>query len=326
MMKSIISSPLIKNIMHDDFCALQETMLVCEALDHIRNSESKPRILYFYVVDRSFHLSGVISTRMLLTADLNSSLGSIADHRVRYIPQEAEIQDVLAEFVVHKFLALPVVDKEHRLVGIVDVSSFTENVSDILERNKAGEIFETIGFRLNQIQGASPQKAFRIRFPWLIASITGGLLSAIMTSRFESVLAGALVLSFFLTLILGLGESISMQSMTVTIQALRTKPPSLKWFVHEFSKELFTALLLGLACGLTVGAAVFIWQRALLAAMVIGGSLVVTMLTANLTGLIIPTTLHALKLDPRIAEGPLTLTISDLFTISIYFSLAGLVL
>ncbi len=316
----------VSSVMHVDYIALQEDMLVCDALDYVRSSVTKPRILYFYTVDQDSRLKGVISTRVLLTANLALRLYDIADTRVRSIPFNAQILDVLSDFVIHKYLAMPVVDNQKRLIGIIDASSLTENVSDIIERDRVDELFETLGFHLTQIKGASPFKAFRYRFPWLIASIAGGLLSAMMTSRFENVLATALVLSFFLTLILGLGESISMQSMTVTIQSLRTRPPTANWFFREFFREVVTALLIGVASGLLVGSVVMLWQNDLYAALVIGGSLILTMLSANLIGLIIPTVLHSLHLDPKIASGPLTLTISDLFTISIYFGLAGMVL
>lgn len=316
----------IKELMHGDYIAFPEAFTVGQALDHIRYSEVKPRILYFYVVDKDHKLTGVVSTRRLLTAGLKARLAEIADHRVRSIRQEAELMDVMTDFVIHKYLAMPVVDSEKHLVGIIDATSLTENVSDIMELDQMDEVFEAIGYRVSQITGASPLKAFRLRFPWLLASVAGGLLSAVMTSRFEHVLALALVLSFFLTLILGLGESVSMQSMTVTIQALRHRKPTLQWFTREFMKELGTALLLGLGCGVLVGSVVWLWQKEFAPAVVVGGSLIFTLVTANLVGLIIPSALHALKLDPKIASGPLALTISDLFTITIYFSLANFVL
>lgn len=325
-MKPSYSHQSLRTVMHQDYIALPEQMLVKDALEYIRHNESKPRILYFYLVDNDFQLMGVVSTRALLMANLEAQLKDIADTKVRSLPVGAEVSDALTDFVVHKYLALPVVDSDKKLVGIVDVSTFTDNISDIIERDRVDEVFETIGFHLSQIKGASPLKAFSYRFPWLIASIVGGLMSALMTSRFENILASALVLSFFLTLILGLGESVSMQSMTVTIQALRSKPPSLKWFIGEIGRELLTAMFLGLACGIVVGSAVIIWRNDLRAALIIGGSLVFTLISANLVGLLIPTVLHALKLDPKIASGPLALTISDLFTISIYFSVAGMIL
>jgi len=316
----------VSTLMSKDFLILERNWTIAQALNYIRNNTSEPRILYFYLKDEEQRLCGVVSTRSLLTADLEARLIDIANPRVKTIPAYAEVMDVLTDFVIHKYLAMPIVDEEKHMIGIIDVSVFTENVSDILEREKADEVFETIGFRLSQIKGASPLKAFRVRFPWLIASIAGGLSCAVMTARYEIVLAQALILSFFLTLVLGLGESVSMQSMTVTIQALRTRKPSLKWFVSEFIRELGTAMLLGLACGLVVAATVILWKHDLAAALVIGGSLVLSLSTACLVGLSIPTLLHALKLDPKIASGPLALTISDLFTIAIYFILAGAVL
>jgi magnesium transporter len=316
----------VSTLMRKDFLILERSWTIAQALDYIRNNTNEPRILYFYLRDEEQHLCGVVSTRLLLTADLDVRLMDVASHRVKSVPANAEVMDVLTDFVIHKYLALPVVDEEKRMIGIIDVSVFTENISDILEREKADEVFETIGFRLSQIKGASPFKAFRYRFPWLIASIAGGLSCAVMTARYEIVLAQALILSFFLTLVLGLGESVSMQSMTVTIQALRSKPPSLKWFAKELLRELGTAILLGLACGLVVASTVILWKHDFAAALVIGGSLVLSLSAACLIGLSIPTLLHALKLDPKIASGPLALTISDLFTIAIYFSLAGAVL
>lgn len=324
--KEHYSAQLINNLMHTDYIALNEALTVQQALDYIRENTDEPRIIYFYIIDNEQHLLGVVSTRQLLTSALDARLADISDRRVKSIPSKAEVMDVLTDFTIHKYLAMPVVDDEKHLVGIIDVSVFTENISDILERENADDAFETIGFRISQIKGASPFKAFRYRFPWLIASIAGGTFCALMASQFEVVLAEAIILSFFLTLVLGLGESVSMQSMTVTIQALRAQKPSLKWFMHEFAKEFMTALLLGTACGLAVGGTILIWRREVLAALVIGGSLVLTLTTACLVGLTIPAALHALKLDPKIAAGPLALTISDLFTIGIYFSLASLVL
>jgi len=236
------------------------------------------------------------------------------------------IMDVLNDFMTHKYLALPVVNEEKKIIGVVDVSIFTENISDILERENSDAVFETIGFRIYQIKGASPFKAFRYRFPWLIATITSGVLCALMSSRFENVLASSIILSFFLTLVLGLGESVSMQSMTVTIQALRVQAPTIKWFSREIIKEFGTALLLGLASGATVAASVLIWKQDIKAALVIGGSLVFTLTAACLIGLAIPTTLHYLKLDPKVSAGPLTLGIADIITILTYLTFASVIL
>jgi magnesium transporter len=189
-----------------------------------------------------------------------------------------------------------------------------------------GEVFESIGFRVSQVRDASPLRAFRFRFPWLTATIASGTLCALLVSAFEVTLAQALVLAFFLTLVLGLGESVSIQSMTVAIHALHSTRPTLRWYLAAFRREVGTALLLGAACGVTEGAIVWLWRGTALEAVAIGSSLVLTLAAASLFGLSVPTVLHALRLDPKIAAGPVTLALADVCTILIYFALASALL
>jgi magnesium transporter len=124
---------------------------------------------------------------------------------------------------------------------------------------------------------------------------------------------------------LGLNESVSTQSMSVTIQALRSATPTRRWFVTAFRRELVTALLLGLACGALVAGIVWIWRNDLRAASVIGGSIALSLLTACLFGLGVPSLLHWLKLDPKIAAGPVTLALADFFALLFYFTSAWIV-
>jgi magnesium transporter len=190
----------------------------------------------------------------------------------------------------------------------------------------ADDVFETLGFRIAQIRGASPWKVFRYRFPWLLATVGAGTACALLAGFFETTLAGSLVITFFLTMVLGLNESVSMQSMTLTIQALRANTLTRHWFLYNLRRETATAVLLGLACGLLVGAIVWIWRQHLLGAAVIGTSIAVSLVMACLFGFSVPSLLHSLKLDPKIAAGPVTLAVTDFCALAFYFSLAWLVL
>jgi magnesium transporter len=156
----------------------------------------------------------------------------------------------------------------------------------------------------------------------LLATIASGTICALLAGAFELTLAKSLVLAFFLTLVLGLGESVSIQSMTVAIQGLRGGTPNFAWYLRNLRRELATALLLGLACGTVVGLIVWLWRGEGLAALAIGSSILLALGTASLFGLSVPTVLHALKLDPKIAAGPITLALTDIFTLLFYFSLA----
>jgi magnesium transporter len=306
-----------------DFAALRKDLTVAQALEAIRQHGVGEKIVYFYVVDEEERLVGVLPTRRLLTAPVDARLADIIIRRVIAIPHTATVLEACELFVLHKFLAFPVVDEARRLVGIVDVNLFTEEVLDLAEREKMDELFEALGFRVSQVRAASPWRAFRFRFPWLLATISSGTLCAILASAYEMTLARSLVLAFFLTMVLGLAESVSIQSMTVTIQGLRGVRPTWRWYLSAFRREAGTALLLGGAAGSVVGLIVWLWRGAGLAAVAIGSSLVLAFGAACLFGLSIPALLHALKLDPKIAAGPVTLALTDIFTLLSYFTLAA---
>jgi len=227
---------------------------------------------------------------------------------------------------LHKFLAFPVVKYNRELVGVVNVGLFTEEVFDLSEREHMESVFQTIGFRVQEVQNASPVKAFRLRFPWLVATLCAGLCCALLAGFYETTLAASIVLAFFLTLVLGLSESVSAQSVTVTVESLQGRRPDAAWFARATHKEFITAAMLGGACGLVVGLVAWLWRGNPLAALVIGGSIALSMLMACLIGLTVPTLLHRFKLDPRIAAGPVSLAIADIFTVTVYFNLAKFVL
>jgi magnesium transporter len=188
------------------------------------------------------------------------------------------------------------------------------------------EFFEALGFRLEQIRGVSAWRAFRFRFPWLLVTVTGGTVSAILAGFFEATLAGSLIIAFFLTMVLGLNESVSMQSMSVTIHALRSVSVTWDWLASAFRRELATSVLLGVSCGFVVCVIAWVWHDDLAAAVVIGGSIALSLVTACAFGLAVPSLLHWFKLDPKIAAGPVTLVLADFIALVIYFSSASLVL
>jgi len=308
-----------------DVATLRDGSSVGEALEMIRaRGESLgEKVVYFYVVDEDDHLVGVLPTRRLLTSAPQVLLRDIMVRKVLSIPHTATILQGCEAFVMHKLLAFPVVDRDKRIVGIVDVGLLADEAFDLAEREETDALFESIGFRISQVRDASPWKAFRYRFPWLLATIASGTICAVLAGFFEMTLAQSLILAFFLTLVLGLGESVSIQSVAVTIQVLRAVEPSFAWYVRAFVREAGTALLLGAACGGLVGLIAWIWRGTGLEGFVIGASIFLSLCMACFLGLTVPTVLHALKLDPKVAAGPLTLALTDICTLLFYFGVAS---
>lgn len=326
----------LSNVLHDDLVIkhmstdlplLDSHMTVAQAFDFILENSVSERIIYFYVVDDERHLLGVIPTRRLLTTPRDRYLADIMITRMVKLPHTATVLVALEVFALHRYLALPVVDEENRILGMVDVNLFTDEMIDMgATQENASDIFEIIGFHISQIKTASPFKVFRFRFPWLIATVASGTVCAVIAGLFEGTIAQSLILAFFLTLILGLGESVSIQSMSVTIQILGSSRPTVIWYLHEFRREIANSALLGLGCGSLVALIVLGWQGITMAAPVIGLSIFLSIVSASLIGLSVPSILHALKLNPTVAAGSVTLALTDISTLFLYFGTASIIL
>ena len=309
-----------------DFPELRQEFTVGQGLEAIRQHGLGEKVIYFYVVDEQERLLGVLPTRRLLTARPDQRLGELMIRQVVALPHTATILEACEQFVIHRFLAFPLVDEQRRIIGVVDVGLFTEEVLDLGERDRTDDVFEALGFRVAQMRDATPWRAFRLRFPWLLPTIGSGSVCALLASAFELTISRSIVLAFFITLVLALAESVSIQSMATTVQALRALRPSRAWFQQALRREAGTALCLGGGCGTLVVVIVSLWRGPGLSALVIGSSVFVALCGACLFGVGVPTLLHHLRLDPKIAAGPVTLALTDIFTLTAYFGLGALFL
>ncbi len=323
--KQIYHQPVIE-IARKDFTAIRKDLKVEEAFKKIREDGVGERIFYFYVVDDKNKLVGVLPTRRLLIGGLEQKIEDLMVKHVAALPKTATVYDALEFFATYKFLAFPVVDEERKMIGVVDVNLFTEELLNTEEPEEVNDVFEEIGFKISEVKNASPTKAWRYRFPWFLSTIIGGVVCALLAGIFEATITHSVIIAFFLTLMLGLGDSISIQAMTVTIQLLRSAKPTMKWYSKNLFREIQTALLIGLSSAFLVGIVVYVWKHDPVTTAVIFLGIVSIQIVAAVLGMSVPFILHALKLDPKIAAGPITLAVTDAFTIVIYLSLATLLL
>lgn len=203
-----------------DFPIIRNTLTVGEALGVIRRVGVGERIIYFYVIDDGGRLVGIVPTRRLLTSAQEVMIGDVMVTNVITLPEEATVFEALELFVKKKFLAFPIVNQEGQIIGVIDIGFFSDEQVSIVERQHIEDIFQLIGFGIEQLRGRSVFGVFRYRFPWLLATIMSGTTCALLAGYYQTTLAETIVLAFFLTLVLGLGESVSIQSMTVALQKL----------------------------------------------------------------------------------------------------------
>lgn len=318
---SHLADPVTRH-MRADFARLALDQTVGEAIAAARALPPEGRIIYFYVLDAAGRLAGVVPTRRLLLSPDATPIRDVMVTRVVTIPAAATVLDACEFFLLHKLLAFPVVDDERRMLGIVDVDLYTEELADVDRREDLDDLFQLIGVHFEDSHARSPVAAFRSRFPWLLANIAGGIMAAFLSGLFQAELEKAVALALFVPVVLALAESVAIQSVSIALQRLHGRPPSLGGILRAVRHESLTGMLLGAASAAAVALVALAWlgQRAVAAALL--GGITGGVVCAAAIGVAMPNLLRLFAREPQVAAGPVALAATDMVTLVIYFSLA----
>src|SRR3954454_14537222 len=257
MNEDILEHPITR-YMRFDFCRVKADQCVGDALTDLRIQQPQGRIIYFYVMDEADHLQGVVPTRRLLLSSPETNIAELMVRDVVTLPSTASVREACELFLIHRFLAFPVVH-EQRMVGIVDVEVFADGIDDLERTKQQEDLFQLMGVHLSAAQQASPLSGFTSRFPWLLCNIMGGLLAAVLTHAFEPLLAKVVSLALFVPVVLGLSESVAIQSVTLALLVLHGQRPSMVVLRHRLFREMLTGVLLGVACGGIMALVSLVW-------------------------------------------------------------------
>jgi magnesium transporter len=317
-----LNDPVTRH-MRTDPARLLVHQSVGDAIAAARSSPPGGRIIYFYVVDDEGRLEGVVPTRRLLLSADATPLADVMVRKVVGIPSSATVLEACEFFLLHRLLAFPVLGDDRRLLGVVDVDLYTDELADLNRREDTEDLFhQLIGVHYQDAQQASPLLAFAGRFPWLLANIAGGIVAAVLSGLFEDELRRAVSLTLFIPVVLALAESVSIQSVSLALQTLHGRQPTLAGVIRAVRVESATGLLLGLASALAVAAVALVWLRdPTLGACILGG-ITGGVTVAAVIGTAMPNLLRLFNREPQVAAGPIALAATDMATLTIYFSLA----
>jgi magnesium transporter len=308
--------------MRQDFTQLQMAQTVGEALVALRQKQPEGRIIYFYVVDEAGRLQGVVPTRRLLLTSPDTPIAEIMVRDVITIPMSATVLDACEFFILHRLLAFPVIDQERRIMGTVDVEVYTEELTELDSSRRNDDLFQLVGVHLAEAQQTAPVLAFRSRFPWLLCNLAGGILAAFVAGLYEHELQRVVALALFIPVVLALAESVSVQSVSLALQALHGKPPTLRVLLERIRWESLTGMLLGAATGLIVGAVSWLWLGDARVSVCVLAGIAGGVTGAAVVGIALPNVLRLLRRDPQVAAGPVALAAADMITLLLYFNVA----
>lgn len=315
----------VGRLMTPDFVAIRPYWTVVQSFEHIRRfGRDAETVNIVFVVDEKWHLLDDITLRKLILANPAEKVENLMDKEFHSISASDDQEEAVKMMKKYNLIVLPVVDSENVLLGVITV----DDVIDVYEDEVTEDIHKgasVIPFEVNYTT-ASAFSLFKKRIIWLSLLAVAGFLSSNVISAFEGTLGKIIILAFFIPVLIGAGGNTGTQSATLIIRALVTGDLTpQKWF-NVIKKELFVGLLLGIALGAILYVWSYFWQGEKILSLVIGLSVLLIAVWANLIGSLLPIILRKLRLDPAIVSSPLISTIMDASGLFIYFSIAMLLL
>ena len=312
-------------LMYTDVFTLHEETKAKDAIYALQDQEDAEMVFYLYTLDNDGRLTGVISLRDLVTTPSDTMLKDIMSKQIHVVRPETDQEEVARIVSQYNFLAVPVVDSEDRLLGIVTV----DDVVDIIREEATEDFLQLVGVgKDREILLKSSWENARTRVPWLFASWVGGILAAFIIGVFDDVLKSTIALAAFIPVIMGMGGNIGTQSSTMIVRGLATGRVSLENSVKILFKEIRVGLILGILYGLLLGLfAIFQFINVSpMIGVVVGLSICISMIIAATIGSLVPLILNRFEIDPAIATGPFVTTAIDILGVAFYFIVAGVFL
>ncbi|HEX8680888.1 MAG TPA: magnesium transporter [Ardenticatenaceae bacterium] len=313
-------------LMTESFVRLRARWTIAETLEYLRQiNPDAETIAYLYVTDSEERLAGVVPLRRLVTSQPNQTIGEIVEARIISVQVTDEQEDVAEVVSKYDFNAVPVVDAEGRLVGIVTV----DDIVDVLEEEATEDIQRLGGSEpLDQPYfSVSILTVARKRIVWLLLLFFGGTLTSSVMSNFQNQLAEVLALSYFIPLLIGTGGNAGSQTVSTVIRALGVGEVEWSDARRVLGRELGTGLLVGSILGV-VGFlyALLLWRVSVPLALVVGLALPIICTWAKTVASLVPLVAERFGIDPTVVSAPLITTVVDATGLAIYFSIARLVL
>jgi magnesium transporter len=295
-------------IMTTSFMMLRPMMTSEDAIQALRSWHPGDEMPYYlFVVDRERHLVGVVSLRMLITASPDTLIGSVMNTDVISVPVGTDQEECARLLKKYGFLALPVVDAESRLAGVITV----DDLVDVIEEEATQDAFRLAGVSDEESVWSPIAVSLRRRVPWLAVNLGTAFLAAWVFGLFESTNAQLAWFAALPSIVAGQGGNAATQRITILVRGMATGDIDIKDAWQVILKEMWIGLLQGVLLAVLVGGGIAVWKASAAAGAVVAAAMIGNMIIAGLAGTSIPFLLKKLKLDPALASAVVVTTFTD---------------
>ncbi len=305
-------------LMNPNVFALAEDLTAGEAITALQAARDVEMVFYLYVVDERRHLVGVVSLRRLLLVSPDTPLKRIMTTEVYSVRVDTDQEEVASQVASYNLLAIPVVDEENKLVGVITV----DDVIDVIKDEATEDVFRLAGVSVDDGILSPPRDSLRRRLPWLAVNLATAFLAASVIKMFGDLITQVVALAAFMPVVAGMGGNAATQTLAVIVRGLAMG--ELTW--TNSRAALFKEALVGLGNGLVLGAVAMLGAWLLQGNIVLGAvlalAMIINMFIAATAGTLIPLGLRALKVDPALASSVFITTLTDVFGFLSFLGLA----
>lgn len=292
------------------------------ALARFRDKAYVEEIFFVYAVEEDNYLVGAVDLRTLLTAEPTVAMRDLANKTVITVPPDLDQEDVAQVFARYDLTALPVVDGDHRLLGVITA----DDVIDVVQEEAAEDVAHMSGTDASELEKKSPAKIAMMRMPWIMATMFIELIAGFVVKTFDHTLAQVLLLASFMPIISAISGNTGLQSAAIIIRGLSTGHVEMRHWKHAVARQIQTTLLLGGACGITLGLVGALWFGKWSFGALVAIGMFASVNIAGAVGTTIPLLSKRMGFDPALTAGPFETAFQDVVGISIFLGMATLLL
>ena len=310
-------------IMTPDFFALPDETSAKEAIEAVQKASEAEMVFYVYVVDDRGHLVGVVSLRQLIIVPPTKKLKEIMVPDVISVRTDMDQEEVARVVEKYNILAVPVVDEENKLVGIITV----DDIIDVIREEATQDIMKMAGTHEDEfVYRDNVFRVSRFRLPWILTNLLGGLITGYLLWIFKVTIRDVLALITFIPVITAMGGNVGVQSSSIMVRGFATGMVDFHSLRRFLFREVRVGIIMGATCGVAVGLVGYLWHGNATIGLIVGIAMVIAMIIASTMGTLAPAFFKKIKVDPAIASGPFVTTANDITGILVYFGVATLFL
>lgn len=310
-------------IMATEFVSVKETMTIDETLKFLRDIAPNAETPYYiYVLDDQDVLKGIVPIRAILTSLPDVLLKDVMLENVATIPASMDQEDVSNIFQKYGYMAMPVVDEEQVMLGIITVDDIMEVLSD----EHTEDMYRLAGLDEEEEIDGSVLDSIRSRLPWLLVNLVTAILASATVSLFDATISKVVALAVFMPLVTGMGGNAGTQTLTLIIRGIALGEIDYENKKEILRKEFLVGVLHGAALGLIVAILGGLWEGNAVFGLVIGVAMFLNMVIAALSGFFIPLLLKKMGIDPALASAVFVTTMTDVLGFFFFLGFATLML